>query len=291
MRREQQIRGAETLAPSHPGSDYPWSLIGTAIDYRLRFLFEILPVTQLQAFQSAQWTHSSDNDSALAELVPFKYGPGGRIGVSMPKVSAELFLALREFQPRVRPARRNLSRDDEAWLCRYCAALALIDTKVIGKHRNDAGPLRGLRRGAALDDLFALVPRAAILDICYLSRRFQSGTGRAWLARSVSFDPHVWVGNIGASPDVLVGDCLLDLKTSIRPRLDRTWLDQLLLYTLVVGDRKRINHLGFHLLRQDRTVAWPTDEFLAQAAGRSEVDIIDCPYRCSSHVLYPIPEN
>jgi hypothetical protein len=83
----------------------------------------------------------------------------------------------------------------------------------------------------------------------------------------------VWVGNIGASPDVLVGDCLLDLKTSLHPRLERVWLDQLLLYTLVVGDRKKINRLGFHLLRQDRTITWPIDEFLSKAARGSEVDI------------------
>jgi hypothetical protein len=124
-----------------------------------------------------------------------------------------------------------------------------------------------------LQDLFALIPRAAIVDICQISRRFQTTTGRVWLTRPVSFDPSVWVGNIGARPDVLVGDCLLDLKTSTRPALDRLWLDQLLLYTLVMGDRKKINRLGFHLLRQDRTIAWPIDEFLSKAAGGSEVDM------------------
>jgi hypothetical protein len=81
------------------------------------------------------------------------------------------------------------------------------------------------------------------------------------------------VGNIGASPDVLVRDCLLDLKTSVHPRLDRLWLDQLLVYTLVVGDLKKIKRLGFHLLRQDRTITWPIDEFLSKAARGSEVDI------------------
>jgi hypothetical protein len=191
----------------------------------------------------------------------------------MPKVSADLFIALREFLRRVRPARRYLSRDDEAWLCRYCAALALIDRKITGKLRTGADPLHALPAGSTLEDLFALIPRAAIVDICQLSRRFQSTTGREWLTGTVKFDPSVWVGNIGASPDVLVGDCLLDLKTSIRPRLDRLWLDQLLLYTLVVGDRKKISRLGFHLLRQDQTVTWSMDKFLTQAARGSEVDI------------------
>ncbi len=89
----------------------------------------------------------------------------------------------------------------------------------------------------------------------------------------MTFDPHVWVGHIGASPDVLVGDALLDLKTSMQPRLDRIWFDQLLLYALVVGDRKKVRHLGFHLVRQARTISWPIEEFMACAAGTSKLNI------------------
>jgi hypothetical protein len=132
---EQQIHGASVFAPSTAGSDYPWSLVGTAIDYRLRFLFEILPVTRLQAFQAVQGWHISDAGTALDELVTFPMGPNSRRNVSMAKVSADLFSELRDFLRRVRPARRYLARDDEAWLCRYCAALALIDTKLVGKLR------------------------------------------------------------------------------------------------------------------------------------------------------------
>jgi hypothetical protein len=201
---ERQIRGAETLPPSHPGSDYPWSLIGTAIDYRLRFLFEILPVTRLQAFRAAQGWHISDGGTALSELVTFPNATNSSNIVSMPKVSADLFIELRDFLRRVRPARRYLSRDDEAWLCRYCAALALIDRKLTGKSRTGADPLHALPAGSTLVDLFALIPRAAIVDICQLSRRFQTATGREWLTGTVMFDPSVWVGNIGASPDVRV---------------------------------------------------------------------------------------
>jgi hypothetical protein len=191
----------------------------------------------------------------------------------MPKVSAELFLALRDFLRRVRPARRSLSRDDEAWLCRYSAALALIDTKLVRTLRTNERPLRALPSGSTLDDLWALIPKLAVVDICRLSRRFQDTTGREWLARSVTFDPHVWVGNIGASPDVLVGDCLLDLKTTIRPRPERAWLDQLLVYALVIGDRQNVHQLGFHLVRQDKTISWPLDEFMSRATGSSDPNI------------------
>jgi hypothetical protein len=113
-----QMRGAETLAPSNAGPGFPWSMIGTAIDYRLRFLFEILPVTHLQAFRAAQGWHISDAGTALDEQVTFPMGPNSRRIVSMAKVSADLFSELRDFLRRVRPARRYLSRDDEAWLCR-----------------------------------------------------------------------------------------------------------------------------------------------------------------------------
>jgi hypothetical protein len=182
---ERQNHGAKTLAPSTAGSDYPWSLVGTAIDYRLRFLFEILPVTRLQAFQAAQGWHISDAGTALDEQVTFPMGPKSKRIVSMAKVSADLFSELRDFLRRVRPARRYLSRDDESWLCRYCAALALIDRKLTGKLRTGADPLHALPRGSTLDDLLALIPRAAIVDICQLSRRFQNRTGREWFTRTV----------------------------------------------------------------------------------------------------------
>jgi hypothetical protein len=161
---ERQNHGAKTLAPSDAGPDYPWSLVGTAIDYRLRFLFEILPVTRLQAFRAAQGWHISDAGTVLDEQVTFPNATGSRSIVSMPKVSADLFIALREFLRRVRPARRYLSRDNEAWLCRYCAALALIDRKLTGKLRTGADPLHALPAGSTLDDLFALISREAIVD-------------------------------------------------------------------------------------------------------------------------------
>jgi hypothetical protein len=267
----QQVCDTETLAPVHLSPEYPWAMVGTAIDYRLRFLFEKLPVTRLQAFRSAQGSHVGDKGTALGELAPFSYGPENRITVYVPSVAAELFIALRDFQRRVRPARRDLSRDDEAWLCRYCAALALVDTKWLGTPRSQH-PLRVLPPGSTLDDLFALIPTPAVADVCRLSRLFQEGVGREWLRQQVSFDPHVWVGNIGASPDVLVGDVLLDLKTTVRPHLERAWLDQLLLYALVVGDHDKIRRIGFHLLRQGRTVSWPIEEFMTRASGVPDSD-------------------
>ncbi len=82
-----------------------------------------------------------------------------------------------------------------------------VNTRAMdGAHHLDlAKPMvHALPAGSTLDDLFALIPRAAIVDICQLSRRFQAATGREWLTGTVMFDPSVWVGNIGASPDVRV---------------------------------------------------------------------------------------
>lgn len=246
---QRQLDGAATLSPVCPGPDYPWSMVGIAIDFRIRFLLETRPVTQLSAFRSARWSVAGSEGTALADQVSFSYGPNGAVTVYMPRVAAEHFIALRRFLRRVRPHRRYLSHDDEAWLCRYCAALALVDTQV-AVLRSHKHPLRSLPSGSTLDDLFGLIPREAVVDICKLSRRFQQTTGKEWLTQPVEFDPHIWVGHIGAGPDVRVGDALLDLKTTIKPRLSRLWLDQLLLYALAVGDRREIQRLGFYLVRQ-----------------------------------------
>jgi hypothetical protein len=91
---DRQLTGATTLVPAHPDPDYPWSLVGTAIDYRIRFYLEVIPISRLLAFRSSgSWV--GDAGASLAEQVIFKYGPDSQLGATMPRMSAELFESLR----------------------------------------------------------------------------------------------------------------------------------------------------------------------------------------------------
>ena len=82
----QQLKTLGTLRPADPDSSYPYALIGTAIDYRLRYAFEMAPYQQLVAWKGAlllttkRWEHEDDIpfdwDSVPAGwLFLFRMGP------------------------------------------------------------------------------------------------------------------------------------------------------------------------------------------------------------------------
>jgi hypothetical protein len=48
-----QLKAAETLRPALPGVSYPYAPIGTAIDYRIRYAFDVTPYQRLVAWQGA----------------------------------------------------------------------------------------------------------------------------------------------------------------------------------------------------------------------------------------------
>ena len=49
----QHLKTMETLRPAHADASYPYALIGTAIDYRIRYAFEMTPYQQLVAWNGA----------------------------------------------------------------------------------------------------------------------------------------------------------------------------------------------------------------------------------------------
>lgn len=125
------------------------------------------------------------------------------------------------------------------------------------------------------DDLFGLIPRTAVLDICRLSRQFVDTDGRSWFRRKVQFDPHISAGGIGTSADVLIDDCLLDLKTTVHPRLPQLWVDQLVVYlSLSYSSCASIHEANFYLVRQARSVTWRTEEFVARLSPTQLVDLV-----------------
>lgn len=273
---DQQTRDATTLLPPGAGPDYPYALVGGGIDYRIKYYFAILPFLLLPAARSAQWWHSgqrsSDAGTALDDRVPFDlYGPGNSRPL-IPRVVAELLTRLREFLDNVNPLYKRLEPEDEAWLCRYCCGLALVDRKMTAAHAGEPYALKSLKPGATLDDLWQLVPRAAVADVRQLSFLYYE-RHRDLFARKVDVAPHyVWEQRIGASADLLIDQTLIDIKTTTRPRLDPLWLYQVIAYVLLdVRDTMAIDRIGFYLARQGLLVTWDFEELLWLATGSREM--------------------
>src|ERR1700730_16699336 len=50
----QHLKSANTLRPTQVDRSYPYGLIGTAIDYRIRYAFDITPYQRLVAWEGAK---------------------------------------------------------------------------------------------------------------------------------------------------------------------------------------------------------------------------------------------
>jgi hypothetical protein len=211
------------------------STIGTAFDWRLRFYLSAEP------------------------------GRGLRPTTGMDPDWSAFLASLDDVVRRVRPVGRRLGRLAEDLLNRYCVVLALAEQ--IWR----AGPI-AVRQSL----LFELEPKRRVADFLAIARvewlddlRALSWTAYDALADQLrqpailnpTFDGSSDIG--GADGDLILGDCLVEIKTTLNPRWNRDWLYQLLGYVLLdYTDRYRIRSIGIYLARQSVFVRWRLDEVI-----------------------------
>lgn len=71
----------------------------------------------------------------------------------------------------------------------------------------------------------------------------------------------------GAAGDLIVEGCLVEIKTTVKPALQRKWLYQLLKYALLDReDRYSIREVGIYFTRQQEFVRWPIVDLLSALA-------------------------
>ena len=76
----------------------------------------------------------------------------------------------------------------------------------------------------------------------------------------------------GSDADFIAENCLWEIKTERRP--GRSWLDQLLGYTLLdYEDTYAIDRVGVLLPRHDAQVSWPIRELIARLSGRNDLEL------------------
>ena len=286
----------------------PWSTIGMAIDYRIRYYFAVTPLAELVAVHGGMrsigavdfQTHrsgsgGSDNSAsfAAAELVfaePSALGedPSPDVSVIGAPDSQEARIAaararqllehLGALTERCEPVGRRLHAGEEAELCRACYALALYEELARVGPTHVRSPLYGLPGGGTLDDLLALARPDVVDDLCQLSWAFYDGYGELLRQPSVlnpTFAGSADVG--GADADLIVGGCLIDIKATVRPvPLQPRDLYQLVCYPLLdYEDAYTIDSVGIYLARQAVLMRWSLHELIgALTGGRSSVSAL-----------------
>ena len=271
---QQQLRDVPITQPHRA---VPWPLIGTAIDYRLRYYFDGFSsdcggANSVVMNLSINAAHSRNDPELLLQART----AGAR--------AKAFFSHLEAFVLSRRPAGRLLDATDEALLNRYC--LVLADWQMAARNPNyaEASPFPPLPRWSEAWDtdptpLLTLAKPRWVRDLCEMSRGFFEQRqdllrGRVVLNPVFGGSRTIEVG--GAEGDLIVDGCLIEIKATTRPQPQGEFLYQLLGYVLLdYDDEFHIDAIGVYLARQRTLLRWPLSALLPMATGRGQVSLTE----------------
>ncbi|MDA8276792.1 MAG: hypothetical protein M0Z45_01125 [Actinomycetota bacterium] len=232
FKSEWRSSGDATIVPTGQVS---WTLIGTAVDYRIRYFFTNTPPDRFVARHAGKYyPHLRDSYEAFSD-------------------------SLTSFIEMLNPFNRTLALSEEVELAQYCYVLALYEhiarsaakSNAISKSVSPLSPIEQLNLCIKedIDDLVQL-GRAA-------SEHFRPFYGERFIPNP-TFARSTDVG--GADADFIVGNCLMDIKTTKSPYLSTNNIYQLVGYAILdTDDRYEIKEIGFYKSRTPSIVKWDLD--------------------------------
>lgn len=163
-----RLKGVPTLRPK---AKLPYSTIGMALDYRLRYCFATTPSRDLVAWRGAGLLcarpANSTQDVEVAVWIPSASGE--------PVLSEDLvdafFSGLDRVLCDIAPVGRQLDQPQEELLARYCVTLALFEEVFRAPTAVRSSPLL-VEEHKTLEDLLAIAQPHWLDDLSNLSRLF-----------------------------------------------------------------------------------------------------------------------
>ncbi len=277
------LKSADTIRPTQADSSYPYGLIGTAIDYRIRYAFDITPYRRLVAWQGAKLLTvkplESDEDIVVdwddlegIPLPPTALTTGVAQGPYPLSLIRAFFDSLENTVNMIQPEGRLLEIENERMLNRYCIVLSLFE-QVYRSNAYLQGPLMQPTVKHTVEALLTIPQDSWVDDLGVLFTRFYHRH------HSLLSKPHIlnptflgsaYVG--GADADLVVDGCLIDIKTSTFPQIKAEYLHQLAGYLLLdFDDKLHIDAVGIYMARQGELVQWPAIDFLHELTGESTI--------------------
>jgi len=264
----RQQLGTVVLPPPASLRSGALGTVGTAFDYRVRFYFTAPAAQTLPAGRGAAllWGLESVEELPDGTLVTWEPSPRPAHFGPSPAVVGEFFAQVDHFVTTYSPQGRQLSESGEETLARYCLILALFEEvyRAFGAPYFDS-PLFHLGKDASAADLLALASADQVADLRALWNGLLATVDLGY--ESVIYNPVLGFGSFGADADLILDDCLLELKTSQRPQLAQ-YLRQLLGYVLLdTEDRYGIRRIGLYLARQRCLVTFSLHDLLIGSTG------------------------
>ena len=253
-----------------PAKPYPYMLAGTAFDYRLRFCLERTPLDSLVAYRGSRILDGTGG--TITTRMPdgtWSSGP-----VQSPEFVNRFWASLQLFLDTARPERRKLDEEDDRRLAQYCLVLAKFEAFF---RSGVVDQILENTRFRKVEHLLALMPEPVVDDLCRLARGFHDhglpyfGPDKR-LALNPTFTGSEDVG--GADADLIVGTCLVDIKTTIDPAMKGAYLHQLLGYVLLdYEDAHAIDEVAVFSARYCRFHRWPLDALVREMSGNPEMTV------------------
>ena len=255
----RQLQNAHTLQPP---PNAPYALIGTAIDYRVRYMFPN-PEPMCRTIAWLGWA-ALQTTVELSEHKGTTYGqvPGAGPGRFSMDAIQDFLEETDSMLRRIKPAQGNLTAQQEFELSRHCLALAMMENCYrTHPQRNTLLHSRDIDQPK---DVTKIINDGWVQDMARLAKRSKKTLGQLLTHPHRSNPEFAGSSDVGgADADIIIDDCLLDLKTTIKPRLDGKWIHQLLGYALLdYRDEHKIRSVGIMLTRQSHIIRWQLDQLM-----------------------------
>jgi hypothetical protein len=233
-------------------------VIGSAIDYRIRYYFGLFDVTKTAAARGAATIRRVSVDPLTFETLVGPNSP--RAG----ELADEFFRLHARMIAKLNPVKRRLAEDEENMLACHCIILAYYEA-LFRAGAAIQSPLYRLSRRATIKSLLALALPECVADVRQLSFAFEEDA-RALFEVPAILNP-TFVGSAmvgGADADIVLGEMLVEIKTlvDVQKRF-RDILYQLLGYVLLdYGDQHSIRSISIYFARHRKQWAAPLWHFL-----------------------------
>ena len=253
------LKGIPTIRPADSVERSTYSLLGTAIDYRIRYYFPATDFRELVAWRAAaglsdQPIWETGEPPFDIHLIHLLAAAGDML---LPKEVIESFFNdLETFVVEAAPAGRELDEGEESLLNRYCVVLALFEQC----YRAGPSPNSPLfsRDASNVSDLLEIAKPHWVEDLSAQSKTFygyfSDHLGAAHVLNP-TFTGSRDVG--GADGDLILETALLDVKATIHSKIVGSWLYQLIGYTLLdYDDQYELTNVDIYLTRQGKLIVW-----------------------------------
>lgn len=184
---------------------------------------------------------------------------------SIPVLFRQFSESLGDVLKRLSPVGRLLERPEEEMLSRYCILLALFQEW--SPYDSYKSPLLLPAQDRTVSGLLSIVKPHWVEDLCRLSWLFHK-RHEYLLSRPAIFEAS-FEGTGWASADLIIDNCVIEIKASIKPRLEKQWLYQVVAYALL--DHKnsyRLREVGIYMARQGCLLRCPLRDLLNVLHGR-----------------------